>query len=330
MAGALVALGLALGSGAAGGSSSALVVGVAASGGSIPDGTVLRIGDEFGLLQGVMGLAGEGEDLPYEIEYATMLPGPSQLQALQAGAIDAGSLSSLALIQAGSGGLDVQAVARWRADFALSALVTAPEIDDVAGWGDLAGRRVAFQRGTTAEAVVTLALDGAGLSLDDVTAVDVPQLQLGAVLQEGHADVALMSAPFAVSYLAENPAATQVLGVENPVGQSRLIAASLDTLDDPAVSAALGDFVARLDRAFRSLTADRDEFADIVVEIWGLDRDHVEEVLVDSAGVAMGEVPGELLEPMDRLIELLSAQGDVPATLEAADLFDGRYNGLLG
>lgn len=316
----------------------ALAVGVAqlappgtvkGSDGTIPDGTVLRIGDQFGVLGAVMALSGASEGVPYELEFATMVPGPAQLHALQSGDIDAGSLSALALIQAGAGGLDVAGIARWRTDFALSALVTAPGVIDVGGWGDLRGRRVAFQRGTTAEAVVLLALDEVGLTVDDIDVVDVSQLQLGAVLQQGHADVAVLSEPFAGQYLEENPSASYVLGVDGAVGQSSLIAASTDALEDSAKAAALGDFVARLDGALRRLTADRGDFADLVVEVWGLDREHVESVLIDSEGVEMGDVPGDLLAPLERLVALLAVSGDVPATLDPRELFDDRFNTAL-
>lgn len=319
----------------------AVVVGLVAPGGAadtsasevvsaVPPGTVLRVGDQFGLLQAVIDLAGADEDLTYEIEFATLLPGSVQLQAFRAGEIDAGALSSLALIQAGAGELGLRAVTRWRTDFALTTLVTAPGVDDVAGWADVEGRRLAFQRGTTAEAAAMLALDAIGLTLDDVTVVDVPVLQLETVMARGDADVAVMGEPFATGYLADNPTATYVLGVDDPIAESSLIVASPDALDDPALSAALGDFVTRLDLAFTELTSDPDDFADLVVAVWGLDRDYVERVIAESSGVELSEVPGDLLEPAGRLIEMLVAGGDIPPDLvDVDDLFDGRFNALV-
>lgn len=318
----------------------AVVLGVMASGGArdasagdasaVPPGTVLRVGDQFGLLQAVIDLAGAGEGLGYEIEYATLLPGPVQLQAFRADEIDVGALSSLALIQAGAGELGLRAVSRWRTDFALTTLVTAPGVDGIAGWADVKGRRLAFQRGTTAEAAAMLALDAIGLSLDDVTVIDVPVLQIKTVMERGDADVAVMGEPFATGYLEDNPTATYVLGVDNPIAESSLIVASSEVLDDPALSAAIGDFVTRLDEAFTELTSDGDTFADLVVAVWDLDREYVERVISESSGVELSPVPGDLLEPADRLIELLVAAGDIaPELLDPHDLFDGRYNELV-
>jgi sulfonate transport system substrate-binding protein len=296
---------------------------------AVPAGTTLRIADQFGLFEGVLGFAGMDHDIPYEVEYTTLSPGVVQLQAFRAGEVDVGVVSPLGLVQAAAGEVDVRAVARWRTDFALYALVTAPGTSGIGEWSDLRGKRVAFQRDTMGEALVMLALDDAGMSLDDIDVVDIPHSQVGTALQGGDADAGVTGEPFVSAYLEGNPTATYVLGIENPMAQSTVIVAADRTLEDPALSAALAEYVSRLDRAFTQLTSDTAAFSDLVVAVWNLDREYVDRVLQSSAGVRVEGVPGDLSEPYGRLRELLAERGDISPDLETDGLFDPRFDGML-
>jgi sulfonate transport system substrate-binding protein len=296
---------------------------------AVPAGTTLRIADQYGLFQGIMSLSAEDQDIPYEVEYVTLSPGPPQLQAFQAGEVDLGVVSPLGLIQAASGGVDVRAVARWRTDFALFGVVTAPGVEGITNWADLRGKRVAFQRNAMSEALLMLNLDRLGMSIDDITVVDVPHHLVGTALQGGDADVGLSSEPFISSYLEATPGAAYAFGIEEPLAQSTLIVASGDTLSDPALSAAATEFLTRLDRAFTTLTSDRERFTDLAVDVWHLDRTYVERVLDGSNGVHVEGVPGELLEPYDQLVGLLAGAGLITDDLDAAALFDSRFDGLF-
>jgi sulfonate transport system substrate-binding protein len=296
---------------------------------SVPAGTTLRIADQFGLFAGVLAYAGMDQDIPYEVEYTTLSPGVVQMQAFRAGEVDLGVVSPLGLVQAAAGAVDLHAVGRWRTDFALYALVTAPGGAGVGGWEDLRGERVAFQRDTMGEALVMLGLDEAGMSLADISVVDVPHSQIRTALERGDADVGVTAEPFVSTYLTDNPTATKAFGIETAMAQSTMIVATEQALDDPALAAAVAEYLARLDRAFKALTTDRPGFIDLVVAVWNLDRAYIEGVLQDSEGVRMEGVPGDLVAPYQRLTELLAERGDISPDLDTSRLFDERFAALF-
>ncbi len=296
---------------------------------SVPEGTTLRIGDQFGLFEGVLGFAGMDQDIPYEVEYTTLSPGLVQMQAFRAGEVDLGVVSPLGLVQAAAGAVNLHAVARWRTDFALYALVGAPGVSGIGGWQDLRGKRVALQRDTMSETLVMLALADAGMSVDDIEVVDVPHSQVRIALEGGDADAGVSGEPFVSRYLTDNPTASYVFGIETPMAQSTVIVAADDALDDPALAAAVAEYLSRLDRAFTKLTTDRAAFTDLVVAVWNLDRAYVEGVLQTSDGVRMQRVPGDLAEPYRQLTELLAERGDISADLDTGRLFDERFAGLF-
>jgi sulfonate transport system substrate-binding protein len=296
---------------------------------AVPPGTRLRVADQFGLFQGVLGFAGLDQGAPYEVEYVELSPGPAQVQAFRAGEVDLGVVSPIGLIQAVAGEVDVRAIARWRTDFALHALVTAPGVEGITGWSEVIGKRVAFQRNTMGEAIVLLALNRMGKTLDDITVVDVPHSQVGTTLRAGSADVGVSSEPFVSAYLSENLTASYVLGSEDSIAQSTLIVASDEALEDPGVAAAIVEYLQRLDRAFVQLTSDRGQFVNLAVAVWRLDRGYVEDVVQDSDGVRMDGVPAELLDPYRLLVELLAHKADLPNDVDAAAIFDPQFSCLF-
>jgi ABC-type nitrate/sulfonate/bicarbonate transport system substrate-binding protein len=154
-----------------------------------------------------------------------------------------------------------------------------------------------------------LGLDEAGMSLADIDVVDVAHSQIRTALERGDADAGVTGEPFVSTYLTDNPTATKAFGIETPMAQSTVVVATEHAIEDPALSAAVAEYLSRLDRA----------------AVWNLDRAYIEGVLQDSEGVRMEGVPGDLGEPYRRLTELLAERGDIAPDLDTSGLFDDRY-----
>ena len=108
---------------------------------TIPAGTTLRVGDQLDYLKTVLRLAGEDQDFPYEVEYSAFVGGPPMLQAFQGGAIDTGFVGSTPLIFAQAARPGHRGGRRLGArENGTYGLVTAPGVDDIDGWDDLAGQ----------------------------------------------------------------------------------------------------------------------------------------------------------------------------------------------
>ena len=296
---------------------------------TIPEGTTLRIGDQLGYLETVLEVSGQDQDFPYEVSYAAFVGGPPMLQAFQGGALDAGFIASTPLIFAQAAGQDIAAVAGWAAERSLGGLVAADSA--IEGWEDLEGRRVAYQRGTSAEAAVLQGLESAGLELSDITTVDVPIVQVNAALEGGSADAGISTEPLISLYLAENPDARLVTPSTEITDRATFLIADLSSLEDPAVEAALADYTARLVRAFAFLRGDPAALATaIFVEQYGLAPDRAQELIDDGAGTAeFFPLPGEVLEPQQRLAGLFHEAGQIPEPLVVDAQFDGRFNDLV-
>ncbi|HMJ76769.1 MAG TPA: ABC transporter substrate-binding protein [Iamia sp.] len=298
---------------------------------TIPDGVTLRVGDQLDYLQTVLGLAGEDEDLPYDVEYASFVGGPPMLQAFQGDAIDIGFVGSTPLIFAQAAGQDIVAVAGWASETAsFYGLVTAPGVDDVEGWEDVRGKRIAYQRGTAGEAVLLQSLDEAGIAFDEITPVDVSQLQVAATLQGGGADLGISIEPLTSGFLAANEGAAQVARADRITDRSQFLIATRATLDDEGRSAALADYLSRVVRSFGYLRDHPDAVAEgVFAEIYGLSPDRAAELQAENGVTSFYALPGEILEAQQHLADLFVEAGQIPEELDVAAEFDNRFNELV-
>jgi sulfonate transport system substrate-binding protein len=296
---------------------------------SIPKGTTLRVGDQLDYLKTALNVAGEDEGFDYDVEYAGFVGGPPMLQAFRGGSLDIGFIGSTPLIFAQAADQDVVAVAGWSTDKGLQGLVSVDGSID--SWKDLEGKKVAYQRGTAAEAALLQALDAAGVDPNDITTIDVPITQINATLESGAADAAVSTEPLISLYLADHPGAKVVARPEEITDRSSFLIADRTSLRDDAKTAALADYTSRLVRAFAYLNDHPGALAKAVfVDQYGLPQARADEIVAEGAGTAFFfPLPGEVERQQQALADLFVAAGQVPSELDVSSEFDGRLNDLV-
>jgi sulfonate transport system substrate-binding protein len=212
---------------------------------TIPPGTVLRIGDQGGGLETPLRLAGELDDVPYEVEFATFASGPLVNEAFAADAIDIGILGDTPALLSYAAGLDTVVVGVRSSDGVAQTLVAAPG-SGIESLEDLEGKSIAWTTGTNQHGFVLRALDSVGLTQDDVQQVDVPLTDVANVLAGGQADAAVLYEVFRPPYIDEHPDAVELVTLQDFVPSYIYLLAARDVAEDPAKAAAIEDFVARL------------------------------------------------------------------------------------
>lgn len=116
------------------------------------------------------------------------------LAALQAGAVDGAALTLDEVIQARALGLDLRIVLVFNLSVGADVLLARPPLENLA---DLRGRRVGFEHGAVGHLLVVMALAKAGLSLADVTAIDLPMNAQLAAWEAGLLDALASYEPIA-------------------------------------------------------------------------------------------------------------------------------------
>jgi sulfonate transport system substrate-binding protein len=295
---------------------------------SIPKGTTLRIGDQLEYLQTALKLAGQDQRFDYKVKYSAFIGGPPMLQAFQGGSLDTGFVGSTPLIFAQAANQDIVAVASWGTQHGAGGVISADP--DIKGWADLKGKRVAYQRGTAAEASLLQALDKVGLSEKDITTVDVPITQISAALKGGSADAGISTEPLISVYIAGNPGGTEVARASEITDRSSFLIANRRTLTDPAKTAALADYTSRLVRAFAFLAKHPEQVAQSVyVKQYGLTPTRAAEVVKANGPTSFVALPGAVEQQQQKLADLFLAAGQIHAKVDVSAEFDPRFNDLL-
>lgn len=295
----------------------------------IPPGVTLRVGDQLDQLATVLEAAGEDKDLPYTVEYSSFIGGPAMLQAFQGGAIDAGTVGSTPLIFAQAADQGITAVAGWAGAKGYYGLVAGP---DATGedWSDLKGKTVAYQRGTAGQAFLMQGLEKVGLTLGDVTTVDLIQTQIAQAIQAGQAEFGVSVEPLTSSLIDSTPGARVLPSEQELTDRSNFIIASQEALADEGKSAALADYTSRLIRAWRYITANRDEVAQaIYVGIFGLSPERAATLAAEGGQVELLKLPDDIAASQQHLADLYFAEGEIPIELDVTMQFDTRFNDIL-
>ena len=148
--------------------------------------SVLNLGDQRGGIQPLMAAAGVLQGAPYTVTWSQFAGAPMLLEALNAGAIDAGSVGDAPFVSAVAAAVLAKAVSVTKADGAVTACVV-PHDSPIRTVADLKGKRIATLRGQTGHFLVLAALDRAGLTPGDVKFVFIDPSAAKAALSELHA-----------------------------------------------------------------------------------------------------------------------------------------------
>ncbi|WP_157993009.1 ABC transporter substrate-binding protein [Leucobacter luti] len=113
--------------------------------------------------------------------------------ALAANRLDMANVGAQAALQFIEQGLDVSIVLMLDSATEADAILSGPGVSEVT---DLAGKKVAFERGATSEILLAEALDAAGMSFDDVEVVEASADKVAPMLLAGRVDAGVTYEPY--------------------------------------------------------------------------------------------------------------------------------------
>jgi NitT/TauT family transport system substrate-binding protein len=121
--------------------------------------------------------------------------------AFASGQMDAANLATHTAIKLFASGLDLRIVLLEDASYQADAVLAPSAVTSMA---DLAGKKVAYEEGTTSDLLLNYALMQNGMSIQDIEPVFMPASDAGATLIAGQVDVAVTYEPYISAALAQN------------------------------------------------------------------------------------------------------------------------------
>ncbi|MFI9102754.1 ABC transporter substrate-binding protein [Streptomyces fildesensis] len=282
----------------------------------------LRIGDQGQSVATTLKAAGQLKNLPYKVEFNQFDSGPLVNQALQAGAIDFGTMGDTPALFAQASGIAVKVIAASTSDGPGYTLVARPG-SGIRTAADLKGRKVAYSRNTANQGFLLRVLKKEGLKQQDITPVDVPLQNVGNVLESGTVDAAPVTEETRVKYLADHPDAVQIVNARAFPSIYSYRLASDKALADPDKRAALQDFTHRLVLANTWIRTHPDEWVQAYyVGVRKQTRTVGKQVWQGSGSTSYVPVDATVRAAQQAQSDLFEENGQLPKHVDISPQFD--------
>lgn len=293
--------------------------------GSAAGQVTLRVGDQKGNAQAVMDAAGVLKDVPYRIEWKEFPAAAPLLEALGAGAIDAGLVGDAPFTFAAAAGTPVRAIAAIRqSQEGLAILV--PKESPIRSFADLKGKTIATGRGSIGHQLVLAALEANGLTAADIRLAFLAPSDAKVAYSRGSVEAWSTWEPY-VSQEEVLFGARRVQTAEGLTPGLSFIIARPDAIRDRR--AALEDFVRRQATA-RAWS--RSHVADYAAS-WGRLMGIPAEVALhwlQRARIEVGPIDGDVVAGEQQTIDLYHRAGLIGRRLDAGEVVDRSFTDAIG
>ena len=283
----------------------------------------LIVGDQKGGSKALLSAAGELDDVPYKIQWQEFTSGPPLLEALNAGSIHAGGVGNTPPLFAAAAKSRFKIVQGATYGGTGDAIVV-PKASPIKTVADLKGKKVAVAEGSSANYNLLAQLQKAGLEYGDVQVQNLQPADALAAFSSGHLDAWAIWEPFTSQ--AEQEAGARVLTTgEGLVNGYTFQVASDAALDDPATTAALKDYEARIARAQQWSISHREEWAKVWSQETGLSED-ITLAATRKRKIELVPIDHLVIESEQQMADAFAQNGLIPDKIDVAPYFSGQFN----
>ncbi|MGX1804184.1 ABC transporter substrate-binding protein [Nocardia sp. NPDC055321] len=204
----------------------------------------LKVGDQKAIsIEVLLKASGQLDNLPYKIEFSTFTAGLPLVEAASAGGIDLAQTGNTPPIFGAAAKADVKVIGALAATGKGDAILVGKD-SPITSVADLKGKRVAVFKGSSANALLLLSLEKAGLSLQDIEPVYLAPGDGYTAFKRG--DVAAWAIWDPYTAIAEQEAGAKQIVAADTVGNGNNFWVSGDkALADAGKVEAIEDFLKR-------------------------------------------------------------------------------------
>jgi sulfonate transport system substrate-binding protein len=283
---------------------------------------LLRAGDQKGGLQALLDAAGELKNLPYDIKWSEFPAAAPLAEALNAQAIDFGTIGDAPLLFSLAAGSRVKAFAANRSDAYGTAVLVAPQ-SPLKSAADLKGKSIATNRGSIGHFVALKALESVGLKADDVQLRFIPPADAKLALTQGAVDAWATWEPYTALAETSGHARVLVSGRGLWTGLGFLAATELALAEKSEV---LQDFKQRVVRAQLWSYQNAKVFGQSLARIIGIPADAAQ-LQFERRATRWQDIDAQVVADQQKTADFYLAAGLIKQRLDVRGTFDTRFNG---
>ncbi|MCG8291323.1 aliphatic sulfonate ABC transporter substrate-binding protein [Pseudomonas entomophila] len=287
----------------------------------------LRVSSQKSSLQVLLQAAGELDNVPYPLEFASFGAAAPTAEALAAGAVDIGTLGTAPFVFATSAGVDLKAVGVVRLQVTPTAVaIIVPQGSPLIDGKALVGSRITTTRGSIGHYLALAALRSSGHSGRDATFVFLQPGESRTLLANGGADAWATWDPY--TSMAQLEGGTRVLvSGEGLFAGNMLLVANVEAIRDKPRQ--LRDFLQRVGRAWAWANAHVEQYSAIQARQSGLPLDvHLRSNRYSRPRRV--DVDDGLLQDLVDTARLYQDEGVISPGFNAEQRVDRQFNEMNG
>jgi len=290
---------------------------------SASDPVVLKIASQKGGTKSLVLASHVLDGAPYKVDWSEFPSAQTLLEALSAGAVDAGAVGDAPFIFAYAAGSKIKVVQATKSSGGGSSTAVLVRADSpIRTAADLKGKRIATGRGSIGHYLLLRVLERAGLTPQDVTLVFLSPGDAKAAFGSGSVDAWVTWGSYIG--LAQLHDRTRILAD----GQGLLSGIGFEAANDAAIGAKhaeLADFLHRLAQAQRWEATHKTEYATVLAKETGLPQDVALYTVSKARGVPTPIDASIIAEERETLNHYAKA-GVIASAPNIDGAFDSSFN----
>ncbi|SIR35095.1 sulfonate transport system substrate-binding protein [Rhizobium sp. RU35A] len=299
---------------------------MAVSAGAVEPATKLIVADQAEFVRNLLEASGQRKTLSFTVDFPNFAGGPAILEAIRAGALDIAYVGDTPPIQARASGTLLPIVATFTREIAQYRLTSRAGLR-IEKLSELKGKKVSYVEGSGRQVYLIEALNRAGLTLGDITPVNLRVADLPDALRSGAVDVAVLQEPF-VTRLSRQAGASAVVDPEERrlLPSTSYFYARPDALADPGKAEAIRQFLAAFVKAGKWSNENDKAWA----KLYYTDFQRVSPE--DTAAILKGQSPlvfqtsAEAIPHHQKLIDILYQAGSIRERFDAKGSFVDTFD----
>jgi sulfonate transport system substrate-binding protein len=291
------------------------------------DGGVLRVATIMG--QDPFLLKNSGASLgELKIKFSDFSGGNLVVEALNADAIDMGTLSQIPAVFAAAAGTRLKIIAAIKGDVN-SQLVLVPKESSVKDFAELKGKRIGYVHGTTSHYILLRLLKEAGLTLDEIKAVSLSPSDGQSAFTTGRLDAWVIYGYPGLIAIGRY-GARRLRNGNGILSGDYLVAARTEAIEIPALRDAIGRYLQAIRSGYAWRDAHHHEYADAFSLVSGVPAEIVKESLDgESQPYQYTPLNKQIIEETQTVANTFVEAKILPNSMTVAPLFDFRFNKVL-
>lgn len=277
------------------------------------------------LMMKAAGVAPRG----FRVEYSTFQSGHMVIEALNGGSLDYGGVSEIPpIFAAASSKQSFRQIAVAHGDVN-NQVVLVPKGSGVQSIADLKGKRVGYVTATTSQYFLSQMLTQTGLGWSDIKPIALSVNDGAAAFASGALDAWAIYG-FQIQRAVSTQGARVLKTALGILSGNYLVAAHVDALANPALSARIGDYLRLTQRAYAWVAAHQDQWASIVAAEIGVPLAYVQDELRHkSDDYQLRPVTPAAVASQQAVADVFARAALIPGKVDVRPLWDDRFNAIL-